>query len=401
MRRAVALAALLGALAGPAAASARAPKLHADSAIVVDARSGEVLYAKDAEDRRQIASTTKLMTADLALERTRASQVLTSPGYHGASAESILGLRKGERMTIHDLLRALLLESANDAAYTLAVNLAPSESDFVDQMNSQAAKLGLADTHYENPIGLDDPGNYSTAHDLARLASRLMGDHRFAGIVSLPSAALTSGSHERIVHNRNLLVGRYRFVDGVKTGHTSQAGYCLVGAGKAKGAQVVSVVLHDPSESARDADTLALLKYGLAQYERVRPLARGAVVARPKIKYRGSDRVSLTVPRTAGLTIRRGGSVSKQVSAPSTVDGPIPKGSRVGSVALVYRGKVVRTVPLVTASDVPAASLPRKIVATLGLPFAALAFLALVAVCVGAVRSRALRAAGEGRLKQR
>ena len=401
MRRAVALAALLVGLATPAAASARAPKLHADSAIVVDARTGEVLYAKDAEDRRQIASTTKLMTADLALEHTRSSQVLTSPGYHGASAESILGLRKGERMTVHDLLRALLLESANDAAYTLAVSLAPSESAFVDQMNSQAAAIGLADTHYENPIGLDDPDNYSTAHDLARLASRLMGDHRFAGIVSLPTAALTSGSHERIVHNRNLLVGRYPFVDGVKTGHTSQAGYCLVGAGTARGAHVVSVVLHDPSEATRDSDTLGLLKYGLAHYQRVRPATRGTVAARPKIRYRGSDRVSLTVPRTATLTIRRGEHVSKRVSAPSSVDGPIPKGRAVGSMALVYRGKVVRTVPLVTASDVPAASLPRKVVATLGVPFAALAFLALVAVCVGALRARAPRAAGEGRLKQR
>jgi len=130
-------------------------------------------------------------------------------------------------------------------------------------------------------------------------------------------------------------------------------------------------------------------------------VTRGTVVAQPKIRYRGSDRVSLTVPRTAVLTVRRGQRVSKRVSAPSTVDGPIPKNRAVGTVALDYRGKVVRTVPLVTASDVPAASLPRKIVATLGVPFAALAFLALVAVLVGALRARAVRAAGEGRLRQR
>src|SRR5207248_827760 len=228
----------------------------------------------------------------LAFQRARPEQVFTSPGYHGSTAESIIGLRKGERMTVHDLLRALLLESANDAAYTIAVNVADSESAFVDEMNLQAGSLGLNETHYENPIGLDDRQNYSSARDLAKLASHLMSDSRFASIVDLPSTALTSGSHERIVDNRNLLVGRYPFVDGVKTGHTSQAGFCLVGAGRAKGARVVSVVLHDPSEDARDSDTLALLKWGLAQYRRVHPVAARAVFARPKIKYRGSDRVS-------------------------------------------------------------------------------------------------------------
>jgi D-alanyl-D-alanine carboxypeptidase (penicillin-binding protein 5/6) len=408
MRRALAIAALAVALVVPATAahasgtaSGKPPKLHADAAILVDQRSGEVLYAKNPDERNEIASTTKLMTADLALEHTQPTQVLTSPGYSGASAESVIGLRKGERMTVHDLLRALLLESANDAAYTIAVRLGGSEGEFVDQMNAQASALGLGSTHYENPIGLDDAANYSTARDLAKLASRLMGDPRFAGIVSLPSAALTSGSHERIVHNRNLLVGRYRFVNGVKTGHTSKAGYCLVGSATAKGAHVVSVVLHDPSESARDDDTLALLQYGLAQYRRVRPLAHGAVIARPKIKYRGDDRVSLTVPRSVRLTIKKGEHVSKRVLAPGTVDGPIPAGRRVGSVALVYRGKVVRRAPLVTAEAVPAASFPRKVVATIGVPLTAIAFLVLVAASLGALRMRALRAAGEGRLKQR
>ncbi|MFL5887143.1 MAG: D-alanyl-D-alanine carboxypeptidase family protein [Thermoleophilaceae bacterium] len=404
MRRSLALAAFLVALV-PAAAHAAArperPKLRADAAILVDRDTGEVLYAKHPDARHEIASTTKLMTADLALEHTQPTQILKSPGYHGSTAESILGLRKGERMTVHDLLRALLLESANDAAYTFAVRLAGSEDAFVTQMNTEATALGLTATHYENPIGLDDPENYSTARDLAKLASHLMADPRFAGIVSLPSAALTSGSHERIVDNRNLLVGRYKFVDGVKTGHTSQAGYCLVGSATAKGAHVVSVVLGDPSEAARDADSLSLLEYGLAQYVRTRPVRRGEVVAKAKIKYRGDDRASLTVPRTAAVTVRRGEHVSKRISVPSKLEGPIPAGRRVGSVAIVYRGKVVRRVPLVTARAVPAATLPRKVIATLGIPLAALAFLALVGGCLGALRVRALRVAREGKIEHR
>jgi D-alanyl-D-alanine carboxypeptidase (penicillin-binding protein 5/6) len=402
MRRALALAVLAAALlpSHAQAAKKRGPKVEAGAAIVVDQRSGEVLYSKDADGRREIASTTKLMTAELALEHARPEQVFTSPGYHGSTAESVLGLRKGERMTVHDLLRALLLESANDAAYAIAVNVADSESAFVDEMNSQAAALGLSNTHYENPIGLDDPDNYSTAGDLAKLASHLMADSRFADIVRLPSAALTSGSHERIVDNRNTLVGRYRFVDGVKTGHTSQAGYCLVGAATAKGAHVVSVVLHDPSESARDSDSLALLKYGLAQFTRVRAVSAGQVLARPKIRYR-SDRVDLTAARPASFTVRRGEHVSTRVQAPGKVSGPIPKGRRVGTVSVIYRGKVVRRVPLVTASNVPAASFTRKVIATFGWPLAALALLALVAVCLAGLRARASRVAGEGKLEKR
>jgi D-alanyl-D-alanine carboxypeptidase (penicillin-binding protein 5/6) len=313
----------------------------------------------------------------------------------------VLGLRKGERMTVHDLLRALLLESANDAAYTIAVNVAGSEPGFVGEMNSQAAALGLTATHYENAIGLDNPGNYSTARDLAKLASHLMSDPRFSSIVSLPSAALTSGSRERVVQNRNLLVGRYPFVDGVKTGHTSQAGYCLVGAATARGARVVSVVLHDPGEATRDSDSLTLLEYGLAQFTRVHPVARGSVLARPKIKYRGGDRVSLTAPVGGSITIRRGERVTRRVNAPNTVNGPLPAGRRVGSVSLVYRGKVVRTVPLVTAAPVPAASFARKVIATIGVPFLALAFLALLAACLGAVRARAPRVGQEGKLEKR
>jgi D-alanyl-D-alanine carboxypeptidase (penicillin-binding protein 5/6) len=403
MRRALALVALtlVGLLPATAQAKKHEPKLRADSAIVVDQSSGEVLYAKEPDSRRQIASTTKLMTAELALEHAEPRQVFTSPGYHGAAAESVIGLRKGERMTVHDLLRALLLESANDAAYTIALNVADSESAFVDEMNSQADQLGLTETHYENPIGLDDHDNYSTARDLAKLAAHLMADPRFADIVGLSSAALTSGSHERIVHNRNLLVGRYPFVDGVKTGHTSQAGYCLVGAATAKGAHVVSVVLHDPSEDGRDQDTLELLRYGLAQFTTVKPVVQGSVLARSKIKYRGGDRVSLTTPRSAAVTIRRGERVTRRISAPKTVNGPLPAGRRVGSVALVYRGKVVRRLALVTAASVPGASFPRKVVATLGVPLLALAFLVLVAVCLGALRARAPRLGREGKLEKR
>jgi D-alanyl-D-alanine carboxypeptidase (penicillin-binding protein 5/6) len=374
-----------------AAAQPAPPRLTAKSAIVIDARSGAVLFEKHAQQRRAIASTTKLMTALIVLQHTRQSQVFTAPAYHPGPGESVIGLRKGERMSVHDLLRAMLLPSANDAANTLAVRVGHSVRGFVRMMNGEARTLGLAGTHYSTPVGLDDPHNYSTARDLARLAMLDLRDRSFARIVDLPRAELTTGSRPRLVQNRNDLVARYPFVDGVKTGHTVDAGYVLVGSAHAHGAHVISVELGDPSEDTRDADTLALLRYGLAQYERVKPLVAGRTVARVKVHWR-SGRAELTPSRSVALTLRRGTPFDLRVLAPGRINGPLPARHRVGSVRVLVNGKVVRTVPLVTSSNVPGAGILRRIAATLGGVVLTLALLAaLIGGTLVALRARAVR----------
>jgi serine-type D-Ala-D-Ala carboxypeptidase (penicillin-binding protein 5/6) len=245
----------------PAAAqagTAALDRLDAASAIVVDGRDGHVLYKRNADASVPIASTTKLMTALLSVERLPLKRRLRAAPYAAAAAESQIGLVPGERMSVADLLRALLLESANDAAVTLARGAGGSVPEFVALMNARAQKLGLKHTHYANPVGLDEPGNYSSARDLAALARVVLRKGFLAETVDTPKARLLSGAHPRLLDNRNDLVARLPWIDGVKTGHTSDAGYVLVGAGIRKGAQLVSVVLDTPSESARDADTLAL-----------------------------------------------------------------------------------------------------------------------------------------------
>jgi D-alanyl-D-alanine carboxypeptidase (penicillin-binding protein 5/6) len=392
--RAVLIAAVAVVLAPLAAPAARAapPAIGAPSAIVIDARTGERIYSRAPNARRSIASTTKLMTALITLERTRPGQVFTAPAYPGGVGESTIGLRAGERLTVRDLLRALMLPSANDAAYDLAVNVGGSRARFVRLMNAHARELGLDGTHYSTPIGLDDPGNYSTASDLARLAARLMQDPKLARIVNHSSALLRSGARPRRVINRNDLVGRFPFVDGVKTGHTNGAGYVLVGAAHGHGARVISVVLGTPSEAARDADSLALLRYGVAQFRRVRPVVKGRTYARPRVKYFDGRTVRLVAERDAALTVRRGRPVRTRVNAPDEVEGPLRAGERVGSVQVLVRGKVERTVPLVTASEVEGAGFVRKATAPFGGTLAAVALLALLAVAllIG-LRVRALR----------
>ncbi len=234
----------------------------ADS-VVTD--SNQVLYARNPYERRAIASTTKMMTAYVAITHASPGHVLTVQPYIASPGETVAGLIPGQRLTVRDLLKAMLLPSGGDAAHTLAVDLAGSTSRFVGWMNAAAGRLRMRHTHYSTPVGLDTPGNYSTVSDLARLAMVLMRNQTVAGVVGEHSARLTDG---QVVINHNDLVGRYPFVVGVKTGHTNDAGYCLVGAARRGNSVVISVVLDDPSEGVRDEDTLTLLRYGL---EHLRP----------------------------------------------------------------------------------------------------------------------------------
>ena len=307
-RRTLVLAAVIGAATPvPAGAAERPPAVPgARAAIVVDARDGTVMYAKHPDAERSIASTTKLMTALLALEQARPGDVFTAPAYNAMPAESRINLRPGERMTVHDLLRALLLESANDAAVTLAEGVSGSREAFVEEMNARAAELGLDHTSYANPIGLDEAGNYSSARDLAKLARVLMQRPRFARIVDMPEAELDSGLRPRVVDNRNDLIAAYPWVSGVKTGFTLEAGNVLVGAADGPtGARVISVVLGEPTEASRNSETLALLRWGLASFHRVRVLDPHRMVARADIEYHdGSAR--LVPRRSTVITIRDG-----------------------------------------------------------------------------------------------
>jgi D-alanyl-D-alanine carboxypeptidase (penicillin-binding protein 5/6) len=382
VRRAAAL--ILAALAAlpPAALAQTAqrppPVPGADAAIVVDGRDGDVMFAKSAGERQSIASTTKLMTALLTLEGARPREVFTASDYVAAPVESQIGLRPGERMTVRDLFVALLLESANDAAATLAEGVSGSVDAFVADMNERAEELGLEDTSYANPIGFDDPLNYSTASDLATLSLELLRRPRFARVVDMPEARLESGARPRTIDNRNTLVASHPFVSGVKTGHTLGAGYVLIGSAKGSGgARVISVVMGEPSEAARDADTLKLLRWGIERFRRVRVLDDRRTMTRADIEYR-DERAALVPARGAVVTLRDGERVRRRIRAPDEIEGPLAAGTRVGSVTVVVDGEPVRRVALVTASDVPGAGTLRVLFSVLGVPLTVLLVLAIL-----------------------
>jgi D-alanyl-D-alanine carboxypeptidase (penicillin-binding protein 5/6) len=388
----VAVALLISAAAPAPAQPPAKPRVSAETAVVIDARTGETLYARGANRRHAIASTTKLMTALVARERAALDDVFPASDYRPAPVESQIRLREGERLTLHDLLEALLLPSANDAAMTIAEGVSGSRSEFVDAMNEKAEQLGLERTSFANPIGLDDPDNYSTAAELAELTRVLLRDRAIARIVDSPRARLTTGARPRTVVNRNRLVAQHPFVDGVKTGRTQQAGYVLVGSATQNGVSVISVVTGEPSEATRDADSLALLRYGIGQFRRARVLREGRRVKFADVKYLDGQRVRIVPDRDVTLTVRRGERVKRSIDAPDQLEGPIPRGQRVGTAEVSYRGRVVRRVPLVTAQPVPEASFWDRAASAFGAGGVAIAFFALAALAgIAAVRVRAAR----------
>jgi D-alanyl-D-alanine carboxypeptidase (penicillin-binding protein 5/6) len=354
---------LLTAPCAVAQSPAGAPRLPgAKAAIVMEASTGDVLLSRNPSDRRQIASTTKLMTVLVALQRTDLDDVFSASDYSASPVESQIGLRPGERMSVRDLLRATLLPSANDAAAAIAVGTMGSTGAFVAEMNRRATALGLRDTHFANPIGLDDEQNYSSARDLAKLAIRLRRYEFFRRTVDLPSGTLRSGARKRIVLNRNALVRRVDAVDGVKTGHTGRAGYVLVGSATRDGVTVVSVVLGEPSEHSRDADSLALLRYGLSSYDARTVVPQGRVLGRVALRYRDGESIAVIAGGTVKRVLRSGARTSVSVTGlPSEVDGPLPRGTRLGTAIVRKGNEVLARLPVVTARPVAEAGLGTRL----------------------------------------
>lgn len=352
------------ALSAPARAGAAAVPtgLSARAWILLQPDTGIVVAQHRADARLPVGSTTKLMTALLTLEHEPLTNVVTEAPYRAQPAESLAGLQGGERLTVADLLRATLLASANEAANTLAVRVGGSLSSFLRAMNDRAQALGLSATHYANPIGLDAAGNYSSAADLVKLSALLLRNPFFARTVALSHAQLTSGAHPRVVVNRNTLVGSVPGVVGVKTGHTQAAGYVLVGAARRHGVTVLSAVLGDPSEAARNADSAKLLRYGLSRFDSPTVVHAGQRLASASLRYRPGHNVDLVAAHSIRVVLARGTRARVSLErAPRRVDGPLAAGATEGAVVVRAGGRILARVPLVTARAVPKATLGERL----------------------------------------
>jgi D-alanyl-D-alanine carboxypeptidase (penicillin-binding protein 5/6) len=323
----------------------------------VDARTGEILASSHAHDRVPIASITKLMTVLLTLQHHKLTDVVTVDPRAAAVGESSIELEARERLTVRDLIKGALIQSANDAADALALSIAPDYPSFATLMNEQAAALGLEDTHFVRPDGLDAPGEYSSAADVTKLARILMHTRFVRETVGEQTDTIAGG---RTLHTWDDLLSLYPPTIGVKTGHTSAAGWCQVAAARGRGVTVYATLLGSPSRSARNVDLESLLIWGLGQFRVVPAVHTGRSYAEAKVPY-GRAPLQLVAAEPLLMVARVGRPLTQTVTAPAVVSLPIAQGAVLGRVEIRANGRVVGTRDLVASRTINKPSLPRRL----------------------------------------
>jgi serine-type D-Ala-D-Ala carboxypeptidase (penicillin-binding protein 5/6) len=326
-------------LAGPP------PETDAGAVLVGNGATGRILHGERQAEERAIASITKIMTALVVLDRADPDEIVTVPPVATTIGESSLGLRAGETLTVRELLTALLVYSANDAAYALAAHVGKGDvSRFVTLMNRKATELELRDTHFARPDGLDAPEHYSSARDVFKLARIAMRKPLFAQLVTIPQTTVAG----RAITNRNDLLFSYPGIVGVKTGHTSDAGWSEVAAARRDGVTIYAVVLGGPSRGARNADLAELLDWGFDRYRRVPLVRTGHEYAEALVPY-SDETLSLVADDQVVAVAEVGRPLVERVVAPAMVTLPVEKGQKLGEVTISDGDKVLVTRPLVAA----------------------------------------------------
>lgn len=340
-----------------------APILAAKSYLLYDYTSNQILLDQNSNERMEPASLTKLMTAYLAFDAIKhgnlsPQQRLTVPAaaISGTSGESRMLLRAGQAVTVDDLLRGLAVQSGNDAAIMLALHIAGSMSGFVDMMNKEAKRLGMNNTHFTNPTGMPDAQHYSSAFDLALLAAAVIRD--FPQHYSL--FALREFTFNKISQaNRNRLLWIDPYADGIKTGHTETAGYCLIGSAKRNDHRLISVLLGAGSDSLRATESQKLLNYGFQNFDVVRLYGKDQPVTTQRI-WKGTDsHVGIGFRNDLFLTIPKGkyGQMKATMEIRQPLIAPVENGQTLGTLKLALDGKPYAEFPMVALKSVAQANI--------------------------------------------
>ena len=343
-------------LAAAALPTPTPPPVSARSYIVMDYNSGKILAEKKTDKRIEPASITKLMTAYVLFTEINAGRIqLSDQVLISRRARRMTGSRSfieaGTRVSVDDLLRGMIIQSGNDATVALAEHAAGSEETFVSLMNQHAAHLGMAGSHFVNSTGLPDKQHYSTARDIALLARALI--HEFPGFYPLYSEK--KFTYNKITqHNRNLLLWRDDSVDGLKTGHTESAGYCLVSSAMRENMRLITVVLGDKSENKRAVSSLALLNYGFRFFETRKLYAAGQTLKQIRVWKGDRQQLAVGLNRDLYLTLPRGSFKSLKVSVklPTQQMAPVSKGKSLGTLNVSRDTLVMAEQPLIALTDV-------------------------------------------------
>lgn len=345
---------LAGAQTQPNRESISQPAVEASSVVLLEVASGQVLFSKNPHERRPQASTTKITTAIVALEHGKLTDKVKVSKKAAETPESAIWLEEGEVLTLEQLMYALMLFSANDAASAIAEHIAGSEGKFAEMMNAKAVEIGAKDSHYVNPHGLDDPNHYTSAYDLAILAryglTKVPG---FAEIVRTREKNIPWAGHpyERVLRNRNKLLKTYPGADGVKTGYTNEAGRCLVASATRGGMQLIAVVMDSP-DMFKEAATL--LDWGFAHFTKQELVARDRPVRQVQVKNGLANQVAARASKDVTLALTPGdmSKVKVEIDLPERLEAPVIKNQKLGIIKITAPGQPLITVDLLSDSTV-------------------------------------------------
>jgi D-alanyl-D-alanine carboxypeptidase (penicillin-binding protein 5/6) len=352
-------------LDGQTAVDAGTPALAAKAWLLMDFDSGEVLGSANADEPLPPASLTKMMTSFLVEQALRSGKiketdlvtVSQNAWCRGSSTESCMYLPLNSQATVIDLLRGIVIQSGNDASKAIAEHLGGSEEGFAKMMNAEAQRLGMTHTRFVNPTGLPDPAHKASARDLAILARAIIRD----SATYYPLYAERDFKYNGIKQgNRNALLYTDSSVDGLKTGHTEEAGYCLVTSSKRNGMRLITVILNTNSAQARADQTRTLLGWGFGNFEKVTPLQPNAPLGTTKVSFGKADTVSAGLAAPWTITVPRGQQVQTSAQIRTDLEAPVAKGAVVGKVVATSNGKPVGEAPLVAQADVERSGFMRR-----------------------------------------
>jgi D-alanyl-D-alanine carboxypeptidase (penicillin-binding protein 5/6) len=339
----------------------KAPDLYIPSG-VLSTMDGRELWAREPESRRAMASTTKIMTAVVVLENANLDAMVTVDRTAAKVGESAMGLIPGEKLTVGELLKGVLVQSGNDAATLIAEAVGGSVDSFVAMMNSKAAQLDLVNTAYVNVHGLDAKGHHTSAEDLTVLARYAMRNPVFRELVGTKQVKVRSDHYTHLLKSRNTMLKTYKGAEGIKTGWTDDAGYCIVVAAKRGEIELVGTVMGAASEGGRAQQAKRLLDWGFAHYRTTTVVEAGEALGRVRV----ADYLERTVGAQAAETTAMpvfdlAGPVRRRVELRADVPAPVAKGDVLGTMSLYQGDSVLAQVPVVASADVALPSVWQRV----------------------------------------
>ena len=336
----------------------------AKSAILIEASTGEVIYEKNSHEKLHPASMTKMMSMLLILENIENGnlswdEMITVSENASSMGGSQILLETNEQMSVEDLFKGIAIASGNDAVVALSERIAGSKEEFVSMMNKRAKELGLTDTNFKNPHGLDDANHYSSAYDMSLIAKELVKHPKVLEFSSIYEDYLRKGTEREIwLVNTNKLVRFYEGVDGLKTGYTKEAGYCLTATAEKNGMRIITVVMGEEDSKTRNAETTEMLNYAFSKYELETLLTKESSLGKITIDKTLDDTVTL-VPKENITSLNKRGQKKKNLTYKVNVDelkAPIKRGDTVGKLKINQDGKHVRTIDITVNKDVKPAN---------------------------------------------